>query len=153
MDLHPDFKELLAECVAAKVEFAIVGGYAVGFHARPRATKDLDLLVLGVPENLARLAAALAAFGAPPNVVAAATTAGVDDVIYFGVAPLRVDIMTHADGIDTRAALERAVYADLGTVAVPILGLADLIANKRASGRKQDLADLEILEQPRTPTE
>ena len=146
MDLHPDFKELLAECVAARVEFAIVGGYAVGFHARPRATKDLDLLVLGVPENLARLAAALAAFGAPPNVVAAAKTVAADDVIYFGVAPLRVDIMTQADGIDTRAALERAVYADLGTVSVPIVALVDLIANKRASGRKQDLADLEVLE-------
>jgi predicted nucleotidyltransferase len=146
MDLHPDFKELLAECVAAKVEFAIVGGYAVGFHARPRATKDLDLLVLGVPENLARLAAALSVFGAPPNVVAAAKTARADDVIYFGVAPLRVDIMTQADGIDTHDALERAVYADLGTVSVPILGLGDLIANKRASGRKQDLADLEALE-------
>jgi hypothetical protein len=119
MDLHPDFKELLAECVAARVEFAVVGGYAVGFHARPRATKDLDL---------------------------AATTAEADEVIYFGVAPLRVDIMTQADGIDTRAALERAVYADLGTVSVPILGLTDLIANKRASGRKQDLADLEALE-------
>jgi len=47
MDLHPDFKELLAECVAAKVDFAIVDGYAVGFHGRPRATKDLDLLVVG----------------------------------------------------------------------------------------------------------
>jgi hypothetical protein len=146
MDLHPDFKELLGECEAAKVEFAIVGGYAVGFHARPRATTDLDLLVLGMPENLARLAEALAVFGAPPNVVAAAMTAEADDVIYFGVAPLRVDIMTRADGIDTRAALERAVYADLGTVSVPILGLADLIANKRASGRKQALADLEALE-------
>ena len=146
MDLHPDFKELLAECVAAKLSFAIASGYAVGFHARPRATKDLDLLVLGVPENLARLATALAAFGAPPNVIAAATTAEADDVIYFGIAPVRVDIMTQADGIDTRAALERAVYADLGTVSVPILGLTDLIANKRASGRKQDLADLEALE-------
>ena len=144
MDLHPDFKELMEECVAARVEFAIVGGYAVGFHARPRATKDLDLLVLGVPENLARLAAALEAFGASPNVVAAAKTAAADDVIYFGVAPLRVDIMTQADGIDTRAALERAVHADLGTVSVPIVGLADLIANKRVSGRKQDLEVLEL---------
>lgn len=146
MDLHPDFKELLEECVAAKVEFAIVGGYAVGFHARPRATKDLDRLVLGVPENLARLATALAAFGAPPNVVAAAKTASDDDVLYFGVAPLRVDIMTQADGIDTRSALQRVVRADLGSVSVPIVGLVDLIANKRASGRRQDLADLELLE-------
>ena len=152
MDLHPDFKELLAECVAARVEFAIVGGYAVGFHARPRATKDLDLLVLGVPENLARLAAALTTFGAPPNVVAAAQTAQADDVIYFGVPPLRVDIMTQADGIETRAALARVVRADLGSLSVPILGLADLIANKRASGRKQDLADLEVLERPHPGT-
>jgi hypothetical protein len=146
MDLHPDFKELLAECVAAKVEFVVVGGYAVGFHSRPRATKDLDLLVIGVPENLERLAAALQTFGAPSNVVAAARTAGSDDVIYFGVAPLRVDIMTQADGIDSRAAVQRAVHANLGTFSVPIVGLADLIANKRASGRKQDLADLEVLE-------
>jgi hypothetical protein len=146
MDLHPDFKELLAECVAARVEFVVVGGYAVGFHARPRATKDLDLLVVGDPENLTRLAAALAAFGAPPNVVAAANNAQTDDVIYFGVAPLRVDIMTQADGIDTRAAVQRAVHADLGSLSIPIVALADLIANKRASGRKQDLADLEVLE-------
>ena len=67
-------------------------------------------------------------------------------MIYFGVAPLRVDIMTQVDGIDTRTAIARAVYADLGTVSVPIVALADLIANKRASGRKQDLADLEALE-------
>lgn len=146
MDLHPDFKELLAECVAARVEFAVVGGYAVGFHARPRATKDLDLLVLGAPENLDRLATALETFGAPANVVAAARTAGVDDVIYFGVAPLRVDIMTQADGIDTAAALARAVHAEVGALSIPILGLPDLIANKRAAGRKQDLADLEVLE-------
>ena len=78
--------------------------------------------------------------------MAAAKTVAADDVIYFGVAPLRVDIMTQADGIDTRAALERAVYADLGTVSVPNVGLADLIANERASGRKQDLADLEVFE-------
>ena len=56
----------------------------------------------------------------------------------------RVDIVTQADGIDTRVAAERAVWADLGTIAVPLIGLADLIANKRASGRKQDLADLEM---------
>ncbi|MBK7396245.1 MAG: hypothetical protein IPJ34_08080 [Myxococcales bacterium] len=90
MDLHPDFKELLAECVAARVEFAVVGGYAVGFHARPRATKDLDLLVLG--------------------------------------------------------ALARLVRAEVGALSIPVLGLPDLIANKRASGRKQDLTDLEVLE-------
>jgi predicted nucleotidyltransferase len=60
MDLHPDFRDLLAEFVRAKVEFAVIGGYAVGSHAKPRATKDLDVLVAGTPENLARVARALA---------------------------------------------------------------------------------------------
>jgi hypothetical protein len=146
MDLHPDFRDLLAECVAAKLEFAILGGYAVGFHAKPRATKDIDLLVLGEKENLKRLAAALRAFGAPSNVIEAALSASIDEVLYFGVAPLRVDIMTTADGIDTGASLGRVVFADLNGLRIPILGLDDLLANKRAAGRKQDLADVEVLE-------
>ena len=146
MDLHPDFKELLEACVRYGVEFAILGGYAVGFHARPRATKDLDLLVLGEPINLQRLADALLAFGAPGNVVAAARTAQPDEVLYFGAPPLRVDILTRADGIDTGEALGRVVLASLGNVSVPVLGLQDLIANKRAAGRPQDLVDVALLE-------
>lgn len=146
MDLHPDFKELLAECVRAGVEFVIVGGYAVSVHARPRATKDLDLLVAGEPANLARLAEALDAFGAPANVVGAARVASSDDVIFFGVAPLRVDIMTSADGIETRGAIERAIFVPLGALSIPVVSLDDLITNKRASGRARDLADVEELE-------
>lgn len=149
MDLHPDFKDLLAECVAAGLEFVVLGGYAVGFHATPRATKDIDLLVLAEPENLTRLAAALGKFGAPPNVVQAARSAGPDDVLYFGIPPVRVDIVTAADGIDTRAAIARAVVAQLGDLQVPIISLDDLIENKRAAGRKQDLADLDKLENVR----
>ncbi len=146
MDLHPDFKELLEACVRYGVEFAILGGYAVGFHARPRATKDLDLLVLGEPINLQRLADALQAFGAPGNVVEAARTAQPDEVLYFGAPPLRVDILTRADGIDTGEALGHVVFASLGDVSVPVLGLQDLIANKRAAGRPQDLVDVALLE-------
>lgn len=146
MDLHPDFKERLAECVAAGVEFAIVGGYAVGFHARPRATKDLDLLVAGTPENLERLAAALERFGAPAQVIRAAKTAGPEDVLYFGSPPLRVDVMTRADGLDTAAVLGRTAIAHLVGLDVPVISLDDLITNKRAAGRKQDLADVELLE-------
>ena len=146
MDLHPDFKELLAECVAARVEFAIVGGYAVGFHARPRATKDLDLLVAGTPANLERLANALERFGAPAQVVRAARTAGPEDVLYFGSPPLRVDLMTYADGLDTREVLGRTDTAHLLGLDVPVIALDDLIANKRAAGRKQDVADVELLE-------
>jgi hypothetical protein len=60
----------LEEFAREGVEFVIVGGYAFAFHARPRATKDLDLLLRGDAANLERAATALARFGAPGNVVA-----------------------------------------------------------------------------------
>ena len=69
MDLHPDFKDLLAEFARSKVSFALLGGYAMGYHAKPRATKDLDLLLSGQGDNLQRAADALAAFGAPAHLV------------------------------------------------------------------------------------
>jgi hypothetical protein len=69
MDLHPDFKDLLAEFARAGVRYALLGGYAVGYHGKPRVTKDLDLLVSGEGDNLSRVARVLAAFGAPPAIV------------------------------------------------------------------------------------
>src|SRR5438105_3276114 len=101
MDLHPDFRDLLAELVHCGVEFAIIGGYAVGHHAKPRATKDLDVLVSGSGENLARVADALGRFGAPAHVVEAARHMREDEVVYLGAEPVRIDILRRADGIAT----------------------------------------------------
>jgi hypothetical protein len=150
LDLHPDFRDLLAEFVGAAVEFAVVGGYAVGHHAKPRATKDLDLLLRGTGENLCRAADALERFGAPAFVVAATRTMAPSDVVFMGIEPVRVDMMRTADGIDTDAVLGRVVKAHLGDLDVPVLALDDLIANKRASGRPRDLLDVELLERVRS---
>ena len=146
MDLHPDFRDLLAEFVRSAVRFALVGGYAVGHHAKPRATKDLDLLVSGTAANLARVAEALERFGAPRAVVDAARNMGQADVVYMGVEPVRVDIMRSADGIDTEQVIGRAERLTVGDLEIPVLALDDLIANKRAAGRARDLADVEMLE-------
>ena len=153
MDLHPDFSDLLGELARFGVRFAVLGGYAVGHHAKPRATKDLDVLVSGSPENLEQLAQALTAFGAPPNVVAAARAMQPTEVVYLGVPPVRVDILRKADGIDTEAALARAIDVDLGDLRIKVLSIDDLIANKRAAGRLQDLADVELLERVRAKAE
>ena len=146
MDLHPDFRDLLAEFVRCAVRFAILGGYAVGHHAKPRATKDLDLLVSGEGDNLERVAAALTAFGAPANVVAAARAMSPTDVVFLGVPPVRVDILRTADGVETEAVLARSQTLDLAGLPVRVIALADLIANKRAAARPQDLADVALLE-------
>ena len=146
MDLHPDFSDLLAELVHEKVEFVVIGGYAVGAHAKPRATKDLDILVTGSDVNLARVSRALERFGAPIEVVRAARSMAEDDVVYLGREPVRIDILRRADGIDTEAVIARAVTARVGELVVPIIALDDLIANKKASARPQDLTDVALLE-------
>jgi hypothetical protein len=146
MDLHPDFNDLLAEFVRCGVRFVLLGGYAVGVHVKPRATKDLDLLVSGEGDNLSRVAEALTAFGAPVAVIEAARNMKATEIVYLGVPPVRIDILRRADGIDTEHAIDRAEPVTLGDLTVPVISLVDLIANKRASGRPQDLADVVLLE-------
>lgn len=149
MDLPPDFSDLLAEFARSKVSYALLGGYAVGYYAEPRATKDLDLLVSGEAENLLRVAEALAAFGAPARVVESARTMAASEIVYLGVPPLRIDLLRSADGIETEEVLARVNFVSVGELRVPILTREDLIRNKRASGRPQDLADVVALERTR----
>ncbi len=152
MHLFPDFRDLLEAFVASEVEFVIIGGYAVIFHGRPRATKDLDLFVAIDETNRTRLARALQTFGAPNNVVEAAKSLAPNEVIYFGISPLRVDLLATASGIEFADVHGRAVETSLDGIPVRVITIADLIANKRASGRPQDLADSAALERIRAKT-
>lgn len=149
MDLPPDFSDLLAEFARARVDYVVVGGYAVAFHGRPRATKDLDILLPGGEDNLLRASEALRAFGAPANVVSAVETMADDDVVFLGAPPLRVDLLRRVDGLDAADALARAVDAVVGGLRFRVIALDDLITNKRASGRTQDIVDVEVLERLR----
>lgn len=146
MDLFPDFKDLLAAFVASGAKFVIIGGYAVIFHGRPRSTKDIDIFVAIDPENRARVAEALASFGAAPNVVEAARNLKASEVVFFGISPLRVDILGSASGVEFDDVLSHAAQTSLDGVPVRIISLDDLIANKRASGRARDLEDVAELE-------
>jgi len=147
MNLHSDFSDLLVEFVRFEVRFALLGGYAVGVYAKPRATKDLDLLVSGEGDNLERVSLALAAFGAPARVVADAHSMGSSEIVYLGVPPLRIDILRSADGVETEEVLAAVNVIELPQgLKVPVISLAHLMANKRAAGRPQDLADVAALE-------
>jgi predicted nucleotidyltransferase len=149
VDLAPDFRELLEEFDRDAVEWLLVGGYAVAFHGRPRATKDIDLLLGGGADNLERAARAADRFGAQPDVVAALRAMAPADVVFMGQPPLRVDFLRTLDGVDTEALFARAVVADLDGLRLRVIALDDLIANKRAVGRRQDLDDAEFLERVR----
>lgn len=140
-----DFSDLIAAFDAERVQYLVVGGWAVGVHGHPRATKDLDLWIAG-SANLERVSRALARFGLPAELVRAARTLGRDEILFFGKAPLRVDLIRSIPGTPFRTARTRAVLAQLGTnPAVPVIGLDDLIRNKRAAGRPQDRADAAAL--------
>jgi predicted nucleotidyltransferase len=150
MKLPPDFKDLLVEFAAGGVEYVLVGGYAFAYHAQPRATKDLDVLLRATTSNLERAASALTRYGAAESTVSAVRTLRATEVAYMGRPPLRVDFLCAIDGLTTEAIFERANSAQWDGVPVKVIGLDDLITNKRSAARPQDLADVDVLERIRT---
>ena len=138
------FKELIHCLNTSGVKYLLIGGWAFSIYAEPRATKDIDFLVAVDDENLKKLHKALLLFGAPPVDMESFKT--VDDIIKFGSSPNRVDFVKLADGIDINDCFERKNIIDFDGVGVNVISKQDLIKNKRASGRYQDLADLEELE-------
>jgi len=149
MKLPSDFKELLEEFAREGVEHVVIGGYAFAWHAEPRATKDLDVFLEGSKKNLERAARALASYGAPKNVVDATLNLAETEVVYLGRPPLRIDLLRAIDGVPAADVLRNAISATWDGTPIRVIGLDDLIANKRAAGRPQDLADVAKLERVR----
>lgn len=123
----------------------MVGGHAVAFHAKPRFTKDLDLLVEPSAENASRLLAALEDFGFGGLGLAEDDFVTPGRIVQLGVAPNRVDIVTAIDGVTFDDAWSGRVAGKFGSQTVSYLGRAELIKNKQAAGRPQDIADLDWL--------
>lgn len=146
MDLSPDFRDLLEELALGAVEFALVGGYAVAFHGRPRATKDIDILIGPAPGNLERAASALERFGAPPDVARAVRSMSDDEIVYLGQPPMRIDLLRTIDGVGSSDVLRDAVHAVVDGLHVRVISLDHLVTNKRAAGRPQDLEDVRFFE-------
>jgi hypothetical protein len=143
-----DFEEFIASLNAGRVRYLIVGGYAVGFHARPRATKGLDILVDRTVANARRTRAALVGFlgTEAPNITVQKLT-DPRTLIVLGVAPVRIDVLTSVAGVRSfAAAWKRRVEGIYGSTPTQLLSLEDLIASKAAAGRPQDLADVDVLE-------
>jgi hypothetical protein len=148
IELFDDFRDILVELHEAQARFVVVGGHAVAFHGHPRATKDLDVLVHADPDNARRVYAALAAFGAPLAAfeVHADDFSSYDGILQLGVPPRRIDIINRAEGITFAEAVADGQTFEVDGRAIPVIGRAALIKNKRAVGREQDLADVKALE-------
>jgi hypothetical protein len=145
--VNEDFKDVLAALLGAGSRFLVVGAHALAVHGVPRATGDLDVWIATDPGNVERVFSALVRFGAP----LAAMGVSQDDlgrpdmVVQIGLPPRRIDVLTSISGVGFDEAWADRVIHEVDTLAVPILGRASLVLNKRASGRSKDRADLEAL--------
>jgi hypothetical protein len=146
VNVSKDFEELFGFFNARKVKALVVGGYAFSFHARPRTTKDLDIFFEATPENAERVLQALAdfGFGSLPLTLEDLTVPG--RILQLGYPPFRIDFLNSLQEVQFTEAWERRVEGRFGREPVFYLGVEDLIRNKKAVGRLQDLADVEVLQ-------
>lgn len=145
MFIPSDYKDLLKLLNRHKVQYLIVGAYAVIYYAEPRYTKDVDIWVNPEIQNAHRVWKALKEFGAPLKGIWPGDFSKKGMVYQVGVAPIRVDIMMGIPGIGFTAAWRQRSITSFEGVKVNIIGIDELIKNKKASKRKQDKVDLDIL--------
>ena len=145
MEVQKDFREFLALLNEHKVKFIIVGGYALAYHGAPRFTGDIDVLLKPDQENAKRILNALADFGFSSLDITIDDFQNQDNVIQLGLPPVRIDLITSISGVTWEEADTSKEPGLFGDVSVAYIGKEQFIINKRASGRKKDLADLESL--------
>ena len=141
----PDFKELLSVLAKHEVRYLIIGGYAVMKYTEPRWTKDLDILIAIDPANARSMFAALKEFGAPLAGLTPGDFTDSEAFYQMGRPPLRVDVLMSVPGVTFEEAWERRETVAFGDTSAIFISREDLILSKQASGRPQDLMDLENL--------
>lgn len=147
--LNPDFRDLLSAFAACGVEYLLVGAQALSAHGIVRATGDMDVWVRATTENAGAARRALLEFGAPADSFSESDLSQPDVVLQFGVEPVRIDVLTSLSGVDFATAWDARLDVEIDGLRIPVIGRAELIANKRATGRPRDLLDVEELESPR----
>ncbi|MEO0457396.1 MAG: DUF6036 family nucleotidyltransferase [Cyanobacteria bacterium P01_A01_bin.114] len=143
--LSQDFREFIELLNKHEVRYLIIGGYAVALHGHPRYTKDLDIWIEIEPSNADKLMNALTDFGFGSVGLKLDDFTASDQVIQLGYPPNRIDLVTTPDGVDFAACYQSKVTISIEGIAVNFINLENLKLNKKASGRLQDLADLEKL--------
>jgi hypothetical protein len=143
--LPHDFKEFLRLLNAHKVEYLLIGGYAVGYFGYPRATADMDIWIAMHPANAEKIVMVLKKFGFDLHELSPELFLKEWQIIRLGVPPVRIEISTTISGVDFNECYAERIMGELDGEQVNLISLNHLKANKKASGRHQDLADLENL--------
>jgi hypothetical protein len=144
--LNQDFKEFIQLLNDNQVKYLVIGGYAVAVHGHPRYTKDIDIWIEISEENAQKLVTALTQFGFESLGLTSEDFQTPNQIIQLGYPPNRIDLITNPDGIDFQTCYDSKIEVMLNDVPVNFINLDNLKKNKLASGRLQDLADLENLQ-------
>lgn len=145
IEFPQDFSEFLRLLNDHRVEYLLVGGFAVALHGYPRATADMDIWISRTRDNAERIVSCLHAFGFQVPNLTPELFESPDRVVRMGVAPLRIEILTAIDGVTFADCADRAESHLVDGTPIRIISLPDLKRNKKASGRPKDLDDLEHL--------
>jgi hypothetical protein len=139
---------MLSVLSGEKVDFLLVGAYALAVHGLPRATGDIDLWIRRDETNVKRLMRALSSFGAPLSDVTEKDFLTPCIVYQIGIAPRRIDILTSIDGVEFDEAWPNRKQIEIDGISIPVIGRDHLLQNKRSTGRPQDAADVSRLIEP-----
>jgi len=143
--LPEDFKDFIQFLNSNDVEYLLIGGWAVSIYGNPRLTKDIDFLISSKDDNIDKLKKALEEFGAP-TIDIEGFKKDKDSFIRMGVSPIQIDVLKEASGIIMDECYKRKNMINIDDVKINLISIDDLIKNKRASGRDQDIADANKLE-------
>jgi predicted nucleotidyltransferase len=140
-----DFKEFVALLIKNKVEYLIVGGYAVGIHGHPRYTGDLDIWLNPTAENANKILNCVNEFGFSSFNLTVNDFLKSGNVIQLGYPPLRIDLLSQIDGVTFEVCFENRKEVQIEDLTVNFIGYSDLLKNKKVSGRPRDIDDIENL--------
>lgn len=143
--MNEDYKEMLQSLLDQKVEFIIVGAYALAAHGFPRATGDMDVWIKPNEKNSKKVYKVLARFGAPINEIREDEFSQPGLIFQIGVVPRRIDIITKIDAVEFDEADSDKIFVDIDDLKIPVLSIDKLIKNKMATGREKDLLDAKLL--------
>ena len=145
--LNKDFKEFIKLLNSRSVEYLIVGGYALAAHGHPRYTGDIDIWIDRADKNISLVLDALQEFGFGELGITAADLSAPNSVVQLGYPPARIDLLSSIDGVRFADCYAKRIVMQIDEVDLPVIGVADFRANKLATGRLKDLADVEALDQ------
>lgn len=149
MKVEKDYEEFLKLLNKHKVKYCIIGAFAVAFYAKPRYTKEIDILVESSKDNAQRILKVLKEFGFGELGVSIEDLLQAGNILQLGHEPLRIDILNSLEGFGFQEIWRNREMGEYGSATVPFIGLDDLIKSKKISDRLSDKVDIEILERLR----